>query len=144
MSGDKFQLELGLTYSHGVGALQPYFAALGEGRALARRCESCGHVWFPPHAICPNDGASCSWIELDGTGVVVSATRTWTELPFTSGSSEQIFALIAMTGAENVAFGRLVSESSGDLAGACVRLETAPEPIGHPAQAAIFRVLEEA
>ena len=98
MSGGTIRLYLHLGYDHGPGALGGYFQALAEGRALASRCGTCERTWFPPHARCAEDGGICEPVELDGSGVVVSETRTRTRLPFTDADREMTFVLVTMAG----------------------------------------------
>ena len=144
MTGVPTDLDLRLRYAHGAGALQPYFDALQAGRALASRCPNCGRVWFPPHLHCPNDGGACGWVELEGHGRVVSATETHGRLPFAEAAADHVFVLVAMQGADNATFGRLQPGRPGqDLTGRRVRLLGVSEALPHPAQAALFELLEE-
>ncbi len=143
MSDDIIDLDLNLTYAHGIAELKPYFDALAEGRALARKCSACGRVWFPPHAACPIDGAGCDWTELEGTGVVVSATCTHARLPLADTAADHVFVLVAMDGAGNAAFGRLLPSRSADPVGHRVRIGKAGGDVMLPAQAAVFELIEE-
>ena len=143
MTGTRVCLELSLRYDHGLGDLAPYFEALGQGRAMARRCTVCGHVWFPPHAVCPEDAQACEWLELDGTGTVVSATQTRSRLPFMETEQDYIFALVSMDGADNAAFGRLAANAGNAFPGLRVHLVAGDGETGHPAQTAVFERLEE-
>ena len=143
MSGGTIRLDLHLGYDHGPGALGSYFQALAEGRALASRCGTCERTWFPPHARCPEDGGICEPVELDGSGVVVSETRTRTRLPFTDADREVTFVLVAMAGADNAAFGRLETFSGASATGEHVRLVAVAGPHGHPAQGAVFHPVEK-
>ena len=138
MSDGIQELAFRFSYAHGAGELQPYFAALTTGRAMARKCPACGRVWFPPHAACPEDGAGCEWTELPGGGVIVSATRTRTRLPLADAEADHVFVLVAMDGAANAAFGRLVPDGPDDLVGRRVRLATADAPL--PAQRLVFEL----
>ena len=57
------------------GAEARYQAALNEGRFLIQRCDDCGKHIFYPRMVCPHcGGASLSWVEPKGTGVVYSTT----------------------------------------------------------------------
>ena len=144
MTDTPSDLELHLRYAHGTGALAPYFEALASGNALASKCGICGRVWFPPHIHCPDDGGVCDWLTLDGAGEVVSATTTRSRLPFADQAEDHVFVLVAMDGADNAAFGRMRPDTDGErLVGCRVRLVGAPEAPPHPAQAALFEVLEE-
>ena len=143
MSDSTIRLDLHLGYDHGPGALSDYFRALAEGRALAGRCGTCGRTWFPPHVRCPEDGGTCQPVDLDGHGVVVSETRTRTQLPFTGEDREVTFVLVAMLGADNAAFGRLENFSGANATGERVRLVAVADPLGHPAQGAVFNPSED-
>ncbi len=143
MSDSSIRLDLHLGYDHGSGALSDYFRALAEGRALAGRCGACGRTWFPPHARCPEDGGTCEAVDLDGGGLVVSETRTRTRLPFTDEDREVTFVLVAMAGADNAAFGRLENDTGANATGARVRLVAVAGPLGHPAQGAVFNLVED-
>jgi uncharacterized OB-fold protein len=144
MTGAPAELELRLRYAHGTGALQPYFDALRGGRALASRCPACGRVWFPSHIHCPDDGTACGWLDLEGHGRVVSATETHARLPFAEAAAAHVFVLVAMQGADNAAFGRLTPGVPGrNLAGRRVGLVGVADAVPHPAQAALFELLEE-
>ncbi len=143
MSDSTIRLDLHLGYDHGPGALSDYFQALAEGRALAGRCGTCGRTWVPPHVRCPEDGGTCQPVDLDGHGVVVSETRTRTRLPFTDTDADVIFVLVAMAGADNAAFGRLENFSGANATGDRVRLVAVADPLGHPAQGAVFNPAED-
>jgi uncharacterized OB-fold protein len=140
MSASLYDFELLLVFSHGTGALQTYFDALAEGRAMARKCPACGRVWFPPHAACPEDGADCDWLELDGGGVVVGATHTHSRLPLADADADHLFVLVAMDGADNAAFGRFSGIETGDLVGRRVRL-AAVDDARLPAQRLVFHLV---
>jgi uncharacterized OB-fold protein len=140
MSGSTDNFEISLGYSHGAGALRTYFDALAAGRAMARKCPACGRVWFPPHATCPEDGADCEWLELDGGGVVVGATHTHSRLPLADAGADHLFVLVAMDGADNAAFGRFSGIEPGDLVGRRVRLANAANA-RLPAQRLVFQLV---
>lgn len=136
-AGARVALKLELDYAHPLGALAPYFEGLERGQAIASRCDACGRTWFPPRLSCPGHGATV-WAPLDGGGRIVSATVTESRLPFGGPSELHVFALVAMDGAENLAFGRVGAEPGAVLAGLRVRLARAPGAWPHPAQAAWF------
>ena len=143
MTETRLPLELSLRYDHSLGELAPYFNALGKGRAMARRCVACGHVWFPPHASCPRDSRPCEWLELDGTGTIVSVSKIRSRLPFAETDQDHVFALVNMDGADNAAFARLGTSARNATPGIRVRLVASYGEKGHPAQSAIFECLEE-
>ena len=143
MTETRLPLEFSLRYDHGLGELAPYFKALEEGRAMARRCIACGRVWFPPHISCPEDAQPCEWLELDGGGTVVSVSESRLRLPFAETEQDHVFALVNMDGADNAAFARLATSARNAAPGIRARLVASYSEKGHPAQSAIFECLEE-
>lgn len=135
---DVVTIDLHLRYMHSLGALQPYFKGLQAGRAMATRCPHCKRTWFPPRLVCPHDHADAEWTPLNGYGRIVSVTTGNSRLPLSNTTAEYTFALIALDGADNVAFGRIVGEAIALEPGCRVRLTPAPTPGLHPAQAACF------
>jgi uncharacterized OB-fold protein len=142
MSDNIIRLDLTLGYDHALGAFGEYFQALSRGQALASRCIICGRTWFPPHTHCPEDGGSCAAVDLEGLGVVVAETRTRTRLPCTHYDQNVVFIFVAMAGADNATFGRLVNFTGEVATGQTVKLSGTDEPIGHPAQIAVFIPVE--
>ena len=139
----RLPLEFSLRYDHGLGELAPYFKALEEGRAMARRCIACGRVWFPPHISCPEDAQPCEWLELDGAGTIVSVSKSRLRLPFAETEQDHVFALVNMDGADNATFARLATSARNAAPGVRARLVASYGEKGHPAQSAIFECLEE-
>ncbi len=131
-------LTLTLRYRHPLGELAPYFRGLETGRAVATRCPACGRTWFPPRLICPLHDRDVEWTELAGLGRIVSFTVAETTLPFGAVRERRTFALIALDGAENLAFGRVAGDPAEARAGQRVRLARAPGDWPHPAQAAWY------
>ncbi|MFQ5994914.1 MAG: Zn-ribbon domain-containing OB-fold protein [Acidiferrobacterales bacterium] len=133
-----FAIDLQLHYTHPLGALRPYFDALASGRAIASRCPTCQRVWFPPRLSCAQDYTDTVWTELSGAGHIVSVTSGESRLPLADATEHHTFALVALDGADNVAFGRVASGETTVARGQRVRLAKAPEKAPHPAQAAYF------
>lgn len=49
--------------------LKRYYDTLGEGKLLAKKCNKCGDVTFPPTTACQECGSSDQdWLELSGHG----------------------------------------------------------------------------
>ena len=143
MSDRSLRIRLNLQYDHSFGELSPYFEGLSNGRAMARRCKDCGRVWFPPHTLCPEDSGFCDWLELEGNGLVISVTATCSLLPFTKNYTNNIFLMVAMAGATNAAFGKLLPTGEPAAPGDRVHLVKSIESDGCLAQVAIFEVLKE-
>ena len=131
-------LRLTFDYTHGHGALAPYFDALRNGRVLASACPRCGKSWCPPHLVCPHDHVDTQPCELSGSGTVVAATTTMSTLPLRRVAALHVFALVRLDGAENAMLARLGIEPEHAKPGLRVRLAVARDEIPHPAQAAWF------
>lgn len=136
-------LQLQLHHTHPLGELAPYFKGLLAGRAIASRCRACARTWFPPWLDCPDHRQGIDWVELPGTGRVVSVTLTEGPLPFGSESGLRAFALVALDGAENLAFGRLARQPEAASNGQPVWISRAAGAWPHPAQAACYVFSEQ-
>ena len=151
-------LTLTLRYAHPLGELAPYFQGLDAGRAIATRCPTCARTWFPPRLSCPEHGAATVWTDLSGKGRIVSVSISFrsrkpgyagkgrivsvsiadSTLPFGAETARRAFLMVALDGAENLAFGRFAGAPDAARAGLKVRLARAPGTWPHPAQAAWF------
>ena len=74
---------------------------------------------------------------LPGTGTIVSITRGPAALPLREQVVPASFALVAVDGADNLTFARVLEGGSPMVAGDRVRLLALTEPVPHPAQAAV-------
>ena len=135
-------INMELQYTHPFGKLSPYFDGLASGRAMASRCGICGWVWFPPHITCPEDGGKCEWLELDGNGEVISLTKTRSIIPFTEKYIDHIFVMVAVAGANNVTFGRVISSENVTSLGDKVRLVESTRGNTHLPHTATFELLK--
>ena len=139
MTERSIPITLSLQYDHSIGDFADYFDSLALGRARASQCSKCGDVRIPPRFTCPYDGAATEAIDLTGAGRVVAITRGDAALPLTDATSVRCFVLVAMEGANNFMFGRMVD------ANADISVETYVQLVGdgaespHPAGAAIFK-----
>lgn len=131
-------LSISLRYSHGLGDLSPYFAALTRGDALATRCEPCRRTWFAPRLVCACGSRDISWRPLAGSGVLQQVTSGRTLLPGTPIAGTFAFALIRMDGADNLCLGRIMVDDRELHAGQRVRLALAARSWVHPAQCCDF------
>lgn len=51
----------------------PYWVAAREGQLSVQRCDDCGHLRFPPSAVCPRCLSEAhTWTPLSGKGAVYS------------------------------------------------------------------------
>lgn len=137
-AADVVKLPLALLHRHPLGELTPYFRGLQAGRAVATRCPTCGRTWFPPRLDCPEHGGGVQWVELSGRAQVVSVTVTQGVLPFGSETARRVFALVALEGAENLAFARLAGAAEFAGSGAWTWISRAVGVWPHPAQSACF------
>lgn len=132
------KLQLNLRHTHPFGELGPYLRGLDTGRAMAARCTVCERTWFPPRLSCPDHAQGIEWVELPGSGHVVSLTVTQSVLPFSDSDGLRAFALVAVEGAENMALARLQGAPGAFVVGQLVWLSRAPGIWPHPSQAACF------
>ncbi len=132
-------ISMALEYDHASGDLTPYFDALGAARALGGRCPSCGRIWVPPRLRCPDDATATEPLEMPGVGRIAAVTQTHTALPFSAESTDHTFVLVAIRGADNLMFGRMVNGESDIEIGAAVCLTGGDDGNAHPAQAAVFK-----
>jgi len=92
---------LALTYQVHMGALAPHGEALRQGRALASRCTDCGHVAFPPRAVCAACGArDQTRQELTGQARIIATTT----------SDGNAFALVRLVGSDTCSIARLAGD----------------------------------
>jgi uncharacterized OB-fold protein len=57
---------------------RPYWDACRQHRLTIQRCEQCSTPVFIPQAFCPNClGRSLAWMQVSGTGSVVTYTVVW-------------------------------------------------------------------
>ncbi len=133
-------LELQLRYAYTPGGLRPYFEALQQGQALASRCPQCQRIWFPPRLLCSYDRSTTEWVRLSGRGRIISVTCGTSRLPLAQTSSHHCFALLALDGADNTSFARVIGDERVLQKGARVRLSAAAAATPHPAQSACFVV----
>jgi uncharacterized OB-fold protein len=131
-------LHLELAYSHGLGALTPYFEGLLRGEAVASRCPRCGKAWCPPALACPDDGAATAWTPLAGTGTLLSATATALTLPISGQSRSCVLGLVRLDGAQNAMLARIDLAEPAAAPGTRLRIARAPGEWPHPAQAVHF------
>jgi len=141
--GKSVELQLNLKYTHPLGQWEPYFKGLNAGRAIASRCTSCGRTWFAPRLDCPEHGATVTWVQLSGAAQVVSVTVTQSQLPFCIESVPTAFALVALHGAENLAFARLANIPKLDLTDQTVWISRDSGQWVHPSQAACYVLSEK-
>jgi uncharacterized OB-fold protein len=143
MTDRAFPLNLSLDYQHRTGLLTDYFTALQVGQARASRCLKCGDVRIPPRFICPTDGEATKAVELPGTGSVAAITHTNSTLPFAERAAAHVFILAAMDGADNLMFGRVKHAKDITAVGERVCLAGTQGIFTHPAEASIFKIIDD-
>ena len=141
MTEQSFPLVWALNYHHATGEMAPYFEALEVGRARASKCPTCGDVRMPPRPVCPDDGTQTEAIDLSGAGQVAAVTHGDAVPPFGDHATPQNFVLVAMDGADNFMFGRMIDAHADDAVavGTRVRLAGAQGASPHPSGAAEFK-----
>ena len=138
MSDAVDEIRLSLCWHHGRGAYADYFAALAEGRAMASLDAGSGRVSFPPRV-----DECAERVTLPGTGTLAAVTWGPAPLPLQGGTATLFFALVAMDGADNLSFARVLDERRPPAAGDRVRLIPVSGPVARPAQAAVFVVVDD-
>lgn len=91
------QHELTLDYTLNPGWLEPFVLGLKAGKAIARKCNQCTYVSFPPSRVCRCGATSGSWETLTGRAWIVART---------SGSDGD-FALVQFIGADTQSVAKL-------------------------------------
>ena len=59
-----------LDYSLETGWLTPFVTGLQMGDVIARTCQSCACVSFPPQRVCPCGDRKGDWVTLAGTATI--------------------------------------------------------------------------
>lgn len=136
--GNRIAIDLHLRYTHPLGALAPYFDGLREGQARASRCPVCRHTCFPPRLLCAHDRHQTEWTTLNGAGCIISVTSGISRLPLSDTKAAYCFALVAVDGADNAAFARVVGDPVLLVPGTRVHLVATGGEAPHPAQCACF------
>lgn len=146
MTQEELSYPLGVCLDYRVhpGWHRPYLDGLLKGEAIAACCGGCGRTTFPPNRTCRCGARAVIWTKLSGRGTIVAMTRGRGVLPLGETVRDRIFALIAMDGADNSAFGRLDGTPEVIPADTRVSLVTASEPAGFPTQTACFAVVAPA
>lgn len=89
---------------------EPFWRGLERGRFLARRCDDCGHIAFPPQENCAGcGGRKTEWIHLSGRGRLYSLTAVHAGPPALMSDGPYCGAIIDLN--EDV---RLVTRWLGD------------------------------
>ena len=89
--------QLNLTYSLSPGWMAAFVTGLREGKSIARRCDGCARVSFPPLRICECGVGAGIWIELAGTAKIIHRTD----------GQDGSFALVQFDGADTQSVVRL-------------------------------------
>lgn len=61
---------LTLDYTLETGWIAPFISGLGQGKAVARACQSCAAVSFPPQRVCSCGMRDGDWLTLAGTATI--------------------------------------------------------------------------
>lgn len=57
--------------------LVTYYDALEEGKILGRKCQSCGHIEFPPYLACNTcGGLDTEWCEMSHKGMMTQLMKS--------------------------------------------------------------------
>ncbi len=129
------ELNWAQTYRHSLGKYSRFFLELENGRFLATRCPSCCTTWTPPRPVCPNDLSITEWVELKGTGHVVSfSVLHYAPTMAADLKTPYVLAYVKLDGADTL-FAHLL-QNYGDLSciqhGLPVQIVYHDGPVGHP------------
>jgi uncharacterized OB-fold protein len=93
-------------FSYSYGGISRFFEEIVENeRLMGTECPECGTVLCPPRAHCSECLVETEWVELDGTGTVMSTVDTY-YVPETHNVHDYfnlpyILALVRLDGADN-------------------------------------------
>jgi uncharacterized OB-fold protein len=143
---EQVTLELTQHYTHSFGKYSRFFIELENKRFLATRCKRCNNVFAPPRPLCPNCLTVTDWVELPGTGMLV----TYSVLHFSPGSNPDvdqlrtpyIFAYVLLDGASTLFPHILVADPAIVTLGMRVKIHYVEQPVSHPIHLIRFIPLE--
>ena len=69
-------MPLAFRFNHSLGKLSRFYLELESKKLIGTQCPTCGRIWMPPRAMCPEDWAITSWVEVPGRGVLEAASRS--------------------------------------------------------------------
>jgi hypothetical protein len=133
---ERLTLTLAQHYTHTLGKYSRFFIELENKKFLATRCASCARVYAPPRPLCPDCLQPTQWIELAGTGTLV----TFSVLHFSPGSNADvnalktpyIFAYVLLDGASTLFPHLLYADLAQVKTGMRVRVAYSTQPVEHP------------
>lgn len=137
-NGPFCKIDLEFRYQHGFGGLEPFFRALGEGRLVGTRCETCGTLFCPPRLACPSGHWVVRWVDVPATGVVDAVTHGPGRVPLGGPEGPMAWALVRLDGCHNRAVARLADGGRDVSSGARVQLVLPDERPVHPIQLLVF------
>lgn len=112
---------LELEYSLSPGWMAPFIDGLMANKAMARGCDRCLWVSFPPTRLCPC-GREAAWTRLDGTA----------QIRWRTDGADGSFALVQFDGATTQSVVRLQGVAPEATAGALAVCDTLPQLILGP------------
>lgn len=104
---DRVEHSLTLEYSLAPGWMAPFAEGLKEARAIARQCEACQSVSFPPLRVCLCGASGGDWVELDGAATIL----------FRCHGQDGEFALVHFEGATTKSTVKLLNFPSNETIG---------------------------
>ncbi|RLA97390.1 MAG: hypothetical protein DRG37_08175 [Deltaproteobacteria bacterium] len=134
---EKIQIDQHITYRHSLGKYSKFFIELENKRFFATKCPKCGQVWPIPRPVCPNDLTICKWVELPGTGTLVSHSisrfipsfmRDRVDIPY-------VLAMVRMDGAPKTLFTHMLKNYGKEediYDGMRVKVAYSDKPVPHP------------
>ncbi len=92
-------MHINMRYSYG-GQSRFFREILENRRILGARCTTCSKVFCPPRTHCPHCYAKTEWVELNGTGRVLSYTTVYFATSSAIKNVPYIVAYIRLDGAD--------------------------------------------
>ena len=120
----------------GIGADDPYWAALEAGEFRLPRCAGCGRWTWPAHWRCGQCGSwDFDWRLLEPAGSVYSWTRTWYAFDRTKERAGDLPYVVVLVEIDDAGGARVMGVLAGD---------DAPLTIGAPVTGTILPPSEKA
>jgi uncharacterized OB-fold protein len=133
----------------GIGADDPYWRGLEQGRFTLPRCSGCGKWMWPANFRCGQCGSwDSEWVERAAVGTIYSWTRSWYAFDRVRERAEDVPYVTVLTEIEDAGgarvLGVLEGGESGLRVGARVRGRILPPSAKAKGYPSVVWVLEDA
>lgn len=127
-------MPLAFRFNHSLGKLSRFYLELESKKLIGTQCPTCGRIWMPPRAMCPEDWAITSWVEVPGRGVLEAASRSAYGTRSDGGTEDLVLGYVKLEGAYTSILQRI--QNTGDPArlvrGLPVKVVWSERTVGHP------------